>query len=95
MRKARVRAVILTMLCILMLCPPVSARSRKINEVSFGHPNGTLYLASVRIGGHLFVALHRPVIGFGIMLVRPTPVSVTQSTLQQQSVSRPHRTDGR
>lgn len=95
MRKARVRAVVLSLLCVLLLCPPVSARSRKINEVSFGHPNGTLYLASIRISGNLFVAVQRPVLGFGIMVLRQSPVSASQTTRQQLQVSRPYRTNGR
>ncbi len=95
MRKARVRAVVLSLLCVLLLCPPVSARSRKISEVSFGHPNGTLYLASIRISGNLFVAVQRPVLGFGLMVLRQSPVTTNQTTRQQLQVSRPHRTNGR
>ncbi len=94
MTKLRFRHVVLTLLCLLILCPPGWARSRNRSEVSFGHPNGTLMLASVRIGRVTLVITQRPFTGLGVMFVRNSAQSQSQST-STLSVSRPDRTDRR
>jgi len=79
------RIAVLAVLCLLVMSPSSSARSRHKLEVTLpgaeGHPNGTLMMASVRVGNYRIDVTRLPLFGWSMINVS----AVKQATLRQPS----------